>query len=158
MRRAIVLGAVLASRVASADLLNNEGIHAHVDAQLAAGVTPELADHLTFSLEALVPILGSYELDQRVYGSTRPSGVIFDWILGGIVPLALGIGALATHGQTRRVLGWTALGLYVSTRIAVLTIGNLHVSEYNSRIELRVGGAQTPSGQLAPAVVMSVVW
>ncbi|MBA2545133.1 MAG: hypothetical protein H0V17_36150, partial [Deltaproteobacteria bacterium] len=35
MRGAVVIGLVFASRVASADLMNNDAIHAHVDAMLA---------------------------------------------------------------------------------------------------------------------------
>lgn len=164
-------GVVLASRIASADFANNETIHAHVDTVVArldgAKLDPDwrkslLADRLTLSLGALIPIYGSYELDEKVFGGVRPAAVVFDWILGGIVPAGLGVTALATgdslSSRTRTILAWSAIGLYASTRLGVLIIGNFHVTEYNRYLQLRLGVASTSGGQLAPALVASTGW
>lgn len=129
----------IALAACGADLLNNAGIHAHVDDQLQND--PQAArpvDRLATNLELLVPVLGTYELDHAVYGSARPSGIVFDWLLGGLAPLALAGASFAVDGaRTRSLLRWTALGLYASTRIGVLVIGNLHVSEYNDYLASR---------------------
>ncbi len=166
-----MVGCLVASRTAAADLANNEAIHAHIDAMLghidAATLDPDArkalqADRATLSLGALIPIYGSYELDHKVFGGVRPSAVVFDWILGGLVPAGLGITALATDGslssRTRSILGWTAIGLYATTRLGVLIVGNLHISEYNRYLKLGLGVAESPQGQLAPAIVATASW
>ncbi|MGE5183923.1 MAG: hypothetical protein ACM31C_17755 [Acidobacteriota bacterium] len=164
MRTLAVALALLASRSAAADFANNEAIHAHVDATLrAVGVTSLdarqraalHADRLTLSLGALVPVLGTYRLDEKVFGSVRPAGVIFDWVLGGLVPATLGLvawqdGALSSH--TRSVLAWTALGLYASTRLGVLVIGNWHVSEYNHYLDVRLAAVAAGGPGLSATV------
>lgn len=171
IRSAVVVGWLFASQTAWADLANNEAIHAHIDAVIAgingATLDPDvrrslLADRATLSLGALIPIYGSYVLDRKIFGGVRPSAVVFDWILGGLVPAGLGITALATDGslspRTRSILGWTAIGLYASTRLGVLIVGNLHVSEYNRYLKLGLGVAESPQGQLAPAIVATASW
>ena len=124
--------ALLGLAACGSDLLNNAALHAHVDDVVRRGETPAPLDHVTTSAELLVPVLGSARLDRAAYGGIRPSGVVFDWVLGGIAPLAL-LGASFAVGdaRTRRSLRWAALGLYVATRVGVLVIGNLHVSEYD---------------------------
>jgi len=123
----------LACAGCGADLLNNQAIHAHVDDLLQhdpADARP--ADRLTLSAGALVPIYGSYELDHRVFGSVRPSAIIFDWILGGLVPAVLAATSFAVDDtHTRSWLRWGALGLYGATRLGVLIVGNLHINEYD---------------------------
>jgi hypothetical protein len=162
-----VLALAFAPTAACADMMNNGAMHDHADATLARASRDHvdrhelLADRVTLNLGVAVPIYGSYALDQRVFGGVRPSAVVFDWILGGAAPAALGITALADGGlsaRTRSTLGWTALGLYASTRIGVLVIGNLHISEYNRYIKLRAGITEGPSGQLAPALVAGTSW
>jgi hypothetical protein len=164
---AILVALVLVSRVASADLANNEAIHAHVDellppAAVAALAAPArealLATRWSLSLGALIPIYGSYALDHKVYGGIRPAAIAFDWILGGVAPAGLGVAALATDGHTRSILAWTALGLYASTRIGVLVIGNFHITEYNRYVKLRLGLAEAPGGQAAPALFALTSW
>lgn len=119
-----------------ADLLNNAGIHAHVDETPGAQPISRAAT----SFELLVPIWGSYMMERHVFGSVRPSGIVFDWILGGLVPAVLAGTSFAVHdADTRSRMRWSALGLYAGTRVAVEVIGNLHVSEYNeyARLQLR---------------------
>jgi hypothetical protein len=161
----LVLGC---ARAASADMMNNEALHAHADEVVAAAPPASepdaraalFADRVTLSLGALVPVFGTYRLDHRVFGGVRPSAIVFDWVLGGGVPIALGAAALATSGRTRDALAWTALGLYVSTRAAVLVIGNLHVSEYNRylRVKLGAGAAATRDGGAVPTLVATAQW
>jgi len=116
------------------DLLNNAGIHAHVDE--TPGAQP--ISHAATSFELLVPIWGSYMMERRVYGGARPSGILFDWILGGLVPAVLTGTSFAVHDAgTRSDLRWSALGLYIGTRAGVETIGNLHVGEYNDYLAQR---------------------
>lgn len=154
---------VLGSRIASADFANNEALHGHIDAMLrgvdVSSLDPDrrealFADRLTLSLGSLVPIFGTYRLDHKVFGGVRPSAVVFDWVLGGLAPAGLGLvaledGSLSSH--TRSILGWSALGLYASTRIGVLIIGNLHVSEYNRYLRVRLGIAAARGGELLVA-------
>ncbi|MEO8843137.1 MAG: hypothetical protein ABI591_19560, partial [Kofleriaceae bacterium] len=128
---ALSLAAALAG--CGADVLNNAAIHAHVDELVAhdrANAVP--ADRWALTAAALVPILGSYELDTRVYGSVRPSAIVIDWILGGLLPAATTIASFAVDdAHTRSVLRWSALGLYGTTRIGVIVVGNLHIDEYD---------------------------
>ena len=135
--KAIVALLVLAG-TAHADLVNNTLLHAHVDELVAKPHGDLAASHVTLTLGALVPIYGTYQLDERVFGSVRPSAMLFDWFLGGIAPAALGITALASHGETRAITAWTALGLYAATRLGVILVGNLHVAEYNRYIAVKL--------------------
>ncbi|MEP6859826.1 MAG: hypothetical protein ABJE66_04350 [Deltaproteobacteria bacterium] len=168
----LILAAVLASpSLARADLANNEAIHEHVDAVVAgvdvtaldpARTRALLADRLTLSLGALVPIYGSYKLDHKVFGDVRPAAVVFDWILGGFVPVGLGVTALAggnaLSSETRSILAWTAVGLYASTRIGVFVIGNLHISEYNRVLRLRLGLGAAATADHSPTLTISAAW
>jgi hypothetical protein len=45
----------------------------------------------------------------------------------------------ACAAQPRGALGWTAVGLYAATRLGVVVVGNLHISEYNRMVRLRLG-------------------
>ena len=121
------------------DLMNNTAIHAHVDDVLArdpAAATP--APRARLAAGALVPVLGSYELDHAVFGGVRPSAIVFDWILGGLVPAALVGGSFAVSGAgARDAMRWTALGLYATTRVAIEIVGNLHVTEYDDYLDQR---------------------
>jgi hypothetical protein len=167
MIRCIAAVVVCTCAPARADLMNNEAIREHVDEVLADGsldasrVRALRADRLTLDLGLLVPIYGSIALDRKVFGGVRPSAVVFDWVLGGIAPAGLAIAALAGDGwshDTRTRLAWTAIGLYATTRIAVLVVGNLHISEYNRLLQLRLGAAAPISGDLAPGVLATAAW
>ncbi len=119
--------------------MNNAEIHAHVDDVVVRDRAHAVAaDRFALSAGALVPIFGTYRLDHRVFGSVRPSAIAFDWVLGGIAPVACLVASFATSGDARTALRWTALGLYGGTRIGVLVIGNLHVSEYDSYLARRL--------------------
>ncbi len=100
--------------------MNDAAIHAHVDAQLAgdpASARP-IDDRVALAAGALVPIYGSYRLDHRVFGGVRPSAIVFDWVLGAIVPLGLVAASFAADASTANVLRWTCtLGLYGATRV-----------------------------------------
>lgn len=142
--------ALLAASPARADLLNDAALHAHVDAEVARGEVAEVG-HLGLSLGALVPVLGSYRIDQAMFGELRPTAVVIDWILGGLLPLGLAIAALSVEDR-RAMFGWTAVGLYAATRIGVLVVGNLHVTEYNRYLHVRLGAASSAAGPV-PALV-----
>ena len=150
-----VLLALLGASPARADMLNDAALHAHDDAQIASG---EVADvgHVGLSLGALVPILGSYRIDQAMFGEVRPTAVVIDWILGGLLPLGLAIAAVAVEDR-RALFGWTAAGLYAATRIGVLVVANLHVGEYNHYLHVRLGAASSATGPV-PALVASWSW
>jgi hypothetical protein len=158
MRAVAVLVVVLASRDARADFANNELLHAHADAVIAASDPGSLAparraalhvDRLTMSLGALVPVFGTSRLDGAVFGGVRPSAIVFDWVLGGAVPVGLAALALADTGlssSARDDLAWTALGLYAVTRVGILVIGNLHVSEWNRYIDVKLAAGGATAG------------
>lgn len=157
-RTAIVVATLMISRIAVADLANNEALHAHVDDVVRRSDKahrPPPADRWKLSLGVLIPIFGSYELDTQMFGGIRPAAVIFDWILGGAAPVGLGVAALASSGTTRSILGWTAIGLYASTRIGVLIIGNLHITEYDRYLNVRLGVVESAAGAIAPAITAS---
>jgi hypothetical protein len=136
-----------------ADLLNNQGIHDHVAELVAhdpAAARP--ADRLALTVGALVPIYGSYKLDHQVYGDVRPSAYVFDWVLGGLAPAALATASvLVGSPHTQRWLRWTAVGLYGTTRIAVMVVGNLHINTYDADIDQHTAST-------APARVLAVGW
>jgi hypothetical protein len=149
--------ALSCARDSRADVAGDEDIDAHADAVAkhvsrsldAASKKALLADRAALSFATLVPIFGTYELDTTVFGEVRPAAVLFDWLLGGLVPAALAVTALAGDGvlspDSRAGLAWTALGLYASTRIGILIIGNTHITEYNRRLSLKLGLALAPN-------------
>ena len=134
---------------ARADLLSHDRLRAHV---ATLDITNHHRDDLdtsrvAFAFTALVPALGTFRLEKRVFGEIRPAGVIGDLFAGGIVPAGLAVGALvADDPDTRAALAWTALGLYASTRIVILVIGNLHISEYRRALALRFTAAPGGAG------------
>jgi hypothetical protein len=122
--------------IARADLLNHDLMRRHVERVLAQTPDPAqrqrlLAPRASLMAQTLVPALGTWRIERRVFGGLRPAGVVLDWGVGGIAPIALGVAALSSSGDTRHVLAWTALGLYLATRIGIQVIGNLHISAYN---------------------------
>jgi hypothetical protein len=148
MKSLVVLVALYGT--AHADLLNHELLRAHVDAELAHLDVAKLdadqrealyAPRLSLTVGLLVPGFGSYRLEQRMFGGIRPSGIVFDWVLGGAAPVALGVAALATDGRTRAICAWTALALYATTRAGMLVIGSWHISAYNHEVDIRLAGA-----------------
>ena len=150
VRRFAIAGLVLATRAAAADPLGHDRIRAHVAALERAKL--ERASHVAFSLRALVPIYGSATMESTVFGGVRPTGVAVDWILGGAVPAGLAIAALATDDRhARSILAWSALGLYATTRLAILVVGNLHMRAYNHAIDLRLATE-------SPGVALALHW
>jgi hypothetical protein len=115
-----------------ADVLNDAALHAHVDDQLArdpADAVP--AAPLGYAITALVPGVGSYRIDHRVFGRLRPSAIALDWILGGLVPACLVAASFFAGGSSAAAMRWTALGVYAATRVGVIVIGTLHIDEYD---------------------------
>jgi hypothetical protein len=147
----LVTAAVLAtSATARADFANHELLRAHVDDVLAHVVVGHLdadqraalyAPRLSLTAGLLVPGFGTYRLEQRMFGGIRPAGIVFDWILGGAAPIALGITALASDGRTRSICAWTALALYATTRAGILAIGSWHISAYNHEVDVHLAGS-----------------
>lgn len=140
----VSLGASLAPAVSYADILSHDRLRAHV---ATMDVTAKTRDDLdtsraAFIATALVPGWGTYRLEKIVFGEVRPAGIIGDWVVGGALPLGLAIGAYAADDpSTRRALAWTAAGLYAGTRLAILVIGNLHISAYREALALRFSPA-----------------
>ena len=101
-----------------------------------------LADQVRLNINMLVPIYGSYVLDNKLYGNIRPPAIIFDWALGGIIPLGLVCTSLIWKNRfskrTVNILQLTALGLYLATRIGVLITINEHIHQYNKYMEIRL--------------------
>jgi hypothetical protein len=64
----------------------------------------------------------------------------------------------ALSSRTRRILGWTALGLYASTRVGILVIGNLHISEFDRYLGIRLTAIEDAGGHAAPALAASTTW
>jgi hypothetical protein len=129
---------------AHADLLAHDRLRAHVATLDITGRSRDDLDtsRAAFAVTALVPALGTFRLEKRVFGSIRPAGVIGDLLVGGVVPAGLAVGALvADDPDTRAALAWTALGLYATTRIAILVIGNLHISAYRRALDVRFAAA-----------------
>ncbi len=149
--RSVVALVLIVPRAASADLTGSQGILEHVDevvSQLDVAALDAdqrkalLADRLTLNLGLLVPGYGSYALDTKVYGELRPTAILFDWVLGGVAPVGLATLAIADNdlsSSTRAGLAWSAAALYVATRLGVLIVGNLHISDYNAAMRVRLG-------------------
>lgn len=146
---AILLAVGATSASGRADPLGHDRLRAHVASLDVRDATFDALDtsRLAFSLTALVPGWGTYRLEKRVFGGLRPSAVIGDWLLGGLVPAALVVGAIAADDpETRSALAWTAAGLYVGTRVAILVVGNLHLSAYRRALTLRFAATPATAG------------
>ncbi len=158
---------VCASTPARADVLGHDRLRAHVDDMFAhldvATLDAQQRDDLYASRTAItaglfVPMFGSYRLEHQMFGELRPSAIVFDWVLGGLVPIGLGVTALVTSGRTRKITAYTALGLYAATRIGIIVIGNLHVSEYNRQVRIHLGAVPTSMDKPVPALVVTGRW
>lgn len=104
IRRALVIAGLVGAGNAHADLLSHDRLEAHVAALDITGTTYDQLDtsRITFSLTALVPGYGTYRLEKRVFGEVRPAGIVGDWVLGGLVPAGLAIGALVVDDPDTR--------------------------------------------------------
>lgn len=167
MRTAIVLAVIACGGTARADLLGHDRLREHVDRMFARTDVRAMdaaqrdAMYLRrplLTVGLLVPVLGTYRMEQAVFGELRPA-VVIDWVLGGLAPVALGITALETSGRTRRIAAWSAIGLYAATRAAILVIGSLHISEYNRQIRLHLGAIErTAADRVVPGLMASTRW
>lgn len=154
MKCALVIAGLSWAGNARADLLSHDRLRSHVAALDVGRTTYDELDtsRITFSLSALVPGFGTYRLERRVFGEVRPAGVLGDWILGGLVPAGLAIGAVvANDPDTRAALAWTAAGLYVTTRLVILVVGNLHITTYRRALALRFAATPNTAG-------VSIAW
>lgn len=134
------------------DLTGQAVIRDHIDKQLAeldlatlddAQKHALLVDPLCLNLNMIVPVYGSYILDTTLYGAVQYPAVIADWLLGGLVPLALTATALlgqAAFGELpRNIMLGSALALYLGTRVAVLLVINEHIHVYNDYMREQLG-------------------
>lgn len=139
--------------VISGDSVDDE-IRAHVDSQLAsvdldlcpAQLDALRADRLTFNLVALVPGLASYVIDTHIFGGIGPMGYIFDWLVGGAVPLSLALIAPWQTGDVQSAFWVGALGLYVIMRAAIVVTINDHVTVYNEHLDQRLAEHRSKGG------------
>ena len=94
------------------------------------------------SLRLLVPVWGSTVMEHAVFGELKMPAVVFDWILGGLIPAALLTTAAVADLEpgTRDALNYTAIGLYGGTRIGILYIANDHISVHNEHLDARLKG------------------
>ncbi|MCG8339088.1 MAG: hypothetical protein MJE63_31645 [Proteobacteria bacterium] len=135
-----------------ADLTGTQKIRDHVDFKLKDvnidNLSPAekkawLVDPVRLNLNMLIPIYGSTILDNTLYGNIRPPAYIFDWTLGGFLPmgclLAVGLGGDNLSDDEKKDLVATAVGLYVLTRIGVFITINEHIYQYNKYMKIRLG-------------------
>jgi hypothetical protein len=138
--RIALLSLVLLATTAHADLLSHDRLRAYVARLDVANQTYDDLDtsRVAFVFSAFVPGWGTYRLEKRVFGEVRPAGIIGDWGVGGLVPASLLVWSYyADDAHTRSTLRWTAAGLYAGTRVVILVIGNLHISEYRRALNVR---------------------
>ncbi len=143
---ALILGLVTLFSATSvqADLTGTKKIHLQIDKELAEidleslslrEKQDMLADPVRLNLNMLIPIYGSYVLDTKLYGDVRPPAIIFDWTLGGFIPLGLLFFTAAKgdslSAKARKSMISTAIGLYLVTRIGVVITINEHIHQYN---------------------------
>jgi len=94
------------------------------------------ADRFRLNINMIIPIYGSSILDTKLYGNVRPPAYIFDWFLGGIVPLiAIGIAAANVFPSANSALVVGGLTLYGLTRIGVYIAINEHIGVYNHYLD-----------------------
>ena len=81
-----------------ADLTGTQKIRDHINSQLkdidinSLSIEEKenrLLDPVRLNLNMLIPVYGSTVLDNTLYGNIRPPAYIFDWALGGFIPLGL---------------------------------------------------------------------
>ena len=143
---AAALAIVLLNAVAG-DLAENQEIIDYVDETLEDVDVSALSDdevaslyanRVAFNFVALIPCIASLVIDTKIYGSPRPMAYVFDWFLGGAVPIALAIIAAFVEPTARDVLIGTALGVYGATRVAILFVINGHITTFNDEMARRL--------------------
>ncbi|MBW1767161.1 MAG: hypothetical protein JRJ02_05780 [Deltaproteobacteria bacterium] len=101
-----------------------------------------LVNTLRLNLNMVIPVYGSYILDNTLYGNVRPPAIIFDWSLGGFIPLVLLLTVVMGKDKISRkrkeAMIYTAVGLYIITRIGVIITINDHIRHYNEYIKIQV--------------------
>lgn len=156
MKFRIVFGALcltlLTSISAHADLTGTQKIRDYIDFQLQdvdiQTLTMEekeawLVDPVRLNLNMLIPVYGSTILDNSLYGNIRPPAYIFDWTLGGFIPLGLivaaGLAGEQLSSNRKKALVGAAVGLYLITRVGVFITINEHIHQYNKYMKVRMG-------------------
>ena len=139
-----------------ADLTGESSIHNWVDKKLehstkvsqGENVTEEVlpANHLTLTLIMLLPFVGVLVMENATFGGLRRNGIIFDWILGGLLAsLLMSLGFLLHQA----VVFFVGLSLFLVVRIAVVCVGNDHIRVHNNYLRRKLaenGGAIESNG------------
>jgi hypothetical protein len=76
-------------------------------------------------------------MEKETYGSLRRSGVLFDWIIGSLIPVILCLAGVLVEESTPTTVG---IALFSTVRIGVVVVGNDHVREHNEYLRKRLIG------------------
>lgn len=154
-----------------ADITGTQKIKDNIDRKLAnldiASMSQQekddmLADQFRLNLNMLVPVYGSYVLDTKLYGDVRPPALIFDWTLGGFIPLGLllisTLGKEKMSTKQKNSLISTAVGLYLITRVGVYLTINEHIYQYNKYMKMRLNLEQVETKQVSMRTGIKLVF
>lgn len=101
-----------------------------------------LTDPQPLSLNMLIPVYGSYVLDNAVDGNIRPPAYVFDWSLGGFIPLGLiltaNLAGDVISDERKRGMVSAAVGLYLLTRVGVFMVINDQIDHFNNYVRVRL--------------------
>ena len=142
---------LLCPGIVLADLTGTSRIKSHADNKLEGLDIKKMSEDskkdllvspIRLNLNMIIPVYGSYILDNSLYGNVRPPAIIFDWTLGGFIPLAMmlaaGIGRGSISLNRKKVLIYAAVSLYILTRVAVIITINEHIHNYNKYMKNRL--------------------
>ena len=121
--------------VNKADVTGASAIHSCVDEKLFTNSKVLPVSHTTITLVLLLPLYGVWHMEKETYGSLRRSGVIFDWIIGTLIPVILCLAGVLLEENTSTTVG---IALFGVIRIGVVIVGNDHVREHNEYLRKRL--------------------
>ena len=133
-----------------ADLTGESSIHSWVDKKLlehsskvsqglkAVEVLP--ANHFVLTTLMLFPFLGVWVMERETFGRLRRNGIIFDWILGGVISILLLLLGLMLGNNVLLLVG---ISLFVVVRAAVITVGNDHIRVHNNYLRSKNAGGES---------------
>ena len=133
-----------------ADLTGESSIHNWVDKKLlehsskvSQGLTTvevSPANHLNLTMMMLLPFLGVWAMERETFGGLRRNGIIFDWIIGGVISILLMLTGILLENDA--VL-WVGISLFIVIRVAVIIIGNDHIRVHNSYLRKKIAGGES---------------